>query len=267
MDQTPEQLQFISNIGHTIEGVLFAIVALIALLQALGYMNRNGAQYMWPSLIVIAGIFLPAYILLQRGFDQIGVSWNVIIHDPQQRQHIFMAILLVIAGAAELAVRSKTVEERPWKFVPPGALLVIGITLLCHTQYGTPEAVAESMRKHHYQGISVILVGLFRVVDIRWRRRNKWLAYPWIVFLFVAAALLITYREPWGAYRDGQWIAPLNAKAVFWRGTSVRAGSVNHESLPGNDLKGSYHESKSECDYLFHDQRCGNNNREYPATT
>ena|SRR2546422_7490573 len=200
--QTPEQLQFISNIGHTIEGVLFAIVGLIALVQAMGYMRSKRAQYLWPSLIVIAGIFLPAYIFLQRGFDQISVSWNFVINDPQQRQHFFMAGLLMIAGAAELAVRSNTVRGRLWKFVAPGALLVIGITLLFHTQYGTTEAIAESMRKHHYQGAAVILVALFRTADILWQRRNKWLAYPWIVFLFVAAALLITYREPWGAYRN-----------------------------------------------------------------
>jgi hypothetical protein len=199
--QTPEQLQFISNIGHTIEGVLFAIVALIALLQARGYVNWKGAQFTWPSLIVVAGVFLPAYILLQRGFDQISVSWNFIINDPQQRQHIFMAMLLVIAGTAEIAIRAKMVQGRLWKFVAPGALLVSGVTLLFHTQYGTPEAVAESMRKHHYQGASVILVALFRTADILWRPKNKWLAYPWIIFLFIIAALLITYREPYGAYR------------------------------------------------------------------
>ncbi|HEX9424950.1 MAG TPA: hypothetical protein VF899_17045 [Pyrinomonadaceae bacterium] len=43
MDQTPEQLPFISNVGHTIDGILFAIVALIALVQALGYMKWKGA--------------------------------------------------------------------------------------------------------------------------------------------------------------------------------------------------------------------------------
>lgn len=190
------------HVGHTIEGVLFAIIALIALIQAVGYMRSKGARYLWPSLIVIAGIFLPAYILLQRGFDQIGMSWKFIIRDAQQRQHIFMAFLLVIAGAAELAIRSKTVQGRVWKFVAPAALMAIGVTLLFHTQYGTPEALAESMKKHHYQGVTVILVGVFRVVDLLWRQSQRWLAYAWIVFLFIAAGLLSTYREPWGAYRN-----------------------------------------------------------------
>ena len=202
MDQTPEQLQFISNIGHTIEGVLFAIVAVIALLEALGYVKSKGVRYLWPSLIVLAGIFLPAYILLQRGIDEIGVSWNFVAHDPQQRQHIFMAFLLVVAGAAELAVRSNKVHVRFWKFVAPSALLVIGVTLLFHTQYGTAEAMAVSMRKHHYQGVTVIFVGFFKFAELLWQRTQSWLAYPWIVVLLIASALLITYREPWGAYRN-----------------------------------------------------------------
>jgi hypothetical protein len=202
MDQTPEQLQFYSNVGHTIEGTLFAIVGLIALVQALGYMKSRRALYIWPALIVVAGVFLPIFILLQRGISQIGSSWNFVIQDPQQRQHIFLAFLLVVAGIGELLVRSKTVQAGFWKFIPPAALLAIGITLLFHTQYGTPEAIAEAMRKHHYQGIVVIMVGLFRIADILWQRKQKWLAYPWIVFLFMAAALLLTYREPWGAYRN-----------------------------------------------------------------
>jgi len=57
----------------------------------------------------------------------------------------------------------------------------------------------------------VILVALFRGAEVLWQPKNKWLAYPWIIGLFVAAALLITYREPYGAYRDGQWNPQLNA--------------------------------------------------------
>jgi hypothetical protein len=153
-------------------------------------------------LIVVAGIFLPVYILLQRGFDQIGANWNFVIHDPQQRQHIFMAMLLVIAGGAELLVRSQIVEASPWKFVAPTALLIIGITLLFHTQYGTPDAMAVTMRKHHYQGVTVMFVAVFTFADLFWRKKQRWLAYAWLMFLFTAAGLLLTYREPWGAYRN-----------------------------------------------------------------
>jgi hypothetical protein len=200
--QTPEQLQFLSLVGHTIEGILLATVGVIALMEGLGYLKSQWTKYLWPALIVVAGVFLPVYIVLQRGVDQIGASLNFVTHDPQQRQHVFMAFLLVIAGIAELLVRSRKVQAKLWKFIPPAALLAIGITLLFHAQYGTPEAVAEAMRKHHYQGVTVILVALFRAAELIRQRTQKWLAYPWIIFLFIAATLLITYREPWGAYRN-----------------------------------------------------------------
>lgn len=49
--QTPAELQWISNLAHWIEGGMFATVGLLALLQALGYAQSKGAQYIWPVLI------------------------------------------------------------------------------------------------------------------------------------------------------------------------------------------------------------------------
>ena len=202
--QTPEQLQWASNLAHWIEGAMFAIVALIALLQVLGYLKSNGAQYLWPGLVLIAGVFLPAYILLQRGPGGIGVTWNLVIRDPQQREHFLMALLLLAAGLAEVLDRTKLLQTKLRKFVAPAAFIAIGFLLFIHTEYGTPEAVAESVVNHRYQGAVIVLAGLLKVAEVLWQRRFKWLAYPWIALLFVAALLLITYREPDGAYRTAQ---------------------------------------------------------------
>ena len=38
---------------------MFGIVAVIALLQALAYAKSKAAQYLWPGLVLIAGLFLP----------------------------------------------------------------------------------------------------------------------------------------------------------------------------------------------------------------
>lgn len=199
--QTPEQLQFVSNLAHWIEGVIFATVALIALLRARGHMKWKGAQYVWPSLIVMAGLFLPAYIVLRPGFDQVGVTWSFVVNDPQQREHFLMALFLVLAGSAEIVSEAKIVQGRVWKLITPAALLGIGAVLLVHTEYGTPQAIAESVTQHRYQGSLVILVGGFKAAEVLWQQRIKWLAYPWIILLFITAALLINYREPDGAYR------------------------------------------------------------------
>ena len=65
----------------------------------------------------------------------------------------------------------------------------------------TPEAVAESVLKHRYLGLVIALAGLFKAAEVAWHRRFKWLAFPWIALLLLAAAILLTYREPEGAYR------------------------------------------------------------------
>ena len=199
--QTPEELQWISNLAHWIEGGMFAIVALLALLQAFGYAQSRGMQYIWPGLILLGGIFLPAFILLQRGISGIGTTWNLVVTDPQQREHFAMAVLLLVAGLAEMLLRTSQSRKAAWKFVSPVALAIIGVVFFVHTEYGTPEAIAEAARKHAYMGFAILLAGLFKAPEILWINRFAWLAFPWIAMLLVAALLLITYREPPGAYR------------------------------------------------------------------
>ena len=199
--QTPEELQWISNIAHWIEGGMFAIVGLIALLQTFGYAQSRGIQYLWPGLILVAGVFLPVFILLQRGISGVGTTWNLVVRDPQQREHFAMAVLLLVAGLAEVLLRTKKSRAAIWKFVAPIALATIGVLFFVHTEYGTPEAVTEAARKHNYMGSAILLGGLFKGADVLWRKRFAWLAFPWIAMLLVASVLLITYREPPGAYR------------------------------------------------------------------
>lgn len=134
--QTPEQVQWASNLAHWIEGAMFAIVAGIALLQALGYLKSKGAQYLWPGLVLISGVFLPAYILLQRGPGGIGTTWNLVMKDPQQREHFLMALLLLVAGLAEVLDRTKLLQTKLRKFVAPAAFIIIGALLFVHTEYG-----------------------------------------------------------------------------------------------------------------------------------
>ncbi|HEV8430338.1 MAG TPA: hypothetical protein VGQ41_20710 [Pyrinomonadaceae bacterium] len=79
------------------------------------------------------------------------------------------------------------------------------------------EAVAESIGKHHYQGSSVIMVGTSRIADVLWTKTQRWLTYPWIIFLFITSALLITYCELWGAYRnsDGSLIDNMKVQSPW----------------------------------------------------
>lgn len=204
---------------------MFAVVGLLALLQALGYARSKKAQYIWPVLILIAGVFLPVFILMQRGFEGIGVTWGLVIRDPQQREHFVMAALLLAAGLAEVLLRTNAQRAWLWRFVSPAALVIIGAVFFVHTEYGTPEAVAEAARKHAYMGLPILLAGVFKAAEVLWVRKLPWIVFAWIVMLFVAAFLLISYREPPGAYEDGSFnqsvtklllLAPSNKMRLFY---------------------------------------------------
>ena len=196
-----EHLQLVSNIAHWIEGGIFGAVAMIALLQVLGYGKSGLLAYLWQTLILLAGLFLPFYLLLQQGFGQIDESWAFIIGDRQQREHLVMSLLLILIGAVEILIVAGLLRSNGWRFAAPTALVLIGIILMVHTEYGTAQAVSQSVTQHRYQGGIVILVGLFKAAEVVWARRFKWLAFIWIFLLFGAAALLISYREPEGAYK------------------------------------------------------------------
>lgn len=215
--QTPEELQFVSNLAHWIEGTIFALVAIIAFLRVRGWATWKGSQYLWPGLIVTAGLFLPVYIILQIGSNQVG-TLDFVVNDPQQLEHGAMALLLILAGAAELLAEAGIVQGKVWKFAAPAALVSIGILLFFHTEYGTPEAIAEAVTQHRYQGSLVILVGIAKAAEALWQRNVRWLAYPWIILLVITAALLISYREPPGAYRTE---SESNRRSTFPRNVAI----------------------------------------------
>lgn len=193
---TPEELVFYSNVAHWIEGAIFLIVAMVALLQIFGYLKNK--LYLWPSLILIAGLFLPLFAFSHH-LGELELAWQATIYDPQQRQHMFMALLMSIAGFSEL-MRLKY-RESLWKFVLPVVLSIIGVLFLTHPQHGTSDAVLQAALIHKYLGSVLVLSGVFRALEMLWQNKNKkWLAYPWLIFLTFAAALLISYREPQGAY-------------------------------------------------------------------
>lgn len=192
---TPEEMQRLSNIGHWIEGGLLAIVAIIAFANAVGFIKW---RLVWQSLLFIAGIFLIAYLLLHHGTDKLNLVWTLIWQDAQQRQHLIMAFLLCLAGLAEII--SKKYKIPVLLYVWPGALLIIGILFLMHEQHGTSEAVKRAQLTHTYLGISLILVSAGVTIARLVEGKYRWAAYVWPGLLLITSILLISYREPEGAY-------------------------------------------------------------------
>ncbi len=195
---TLDELIYLSNLGHWVEGALFAMVVIIAFVQITGIYRANWLKYAWPSLMLMAGLFLPIFSFSHH-FNEMGLAWKATITDAQQRQHFYLAILATVAGAAEL-YSLKTDKLWP-KAAFPIVLLIIGVLFLTHEQHGTSEAVVRAVTIHRYLGASFILAGVFRAVEVLGKGRLKLAAYAWMLFLLIASGLLISYREPEGAYQ------------------------------------------------------------------
>jgi hypothetical protein len=185
---TPEELRRGSNLGHRVEGLLLAAVGGLALLDNFGFATWASAA--WPILILIAGLLL--LVLLYPTHPL--ADWPAIWRDPQQRQHTIMAAAIALAGATELVRGSNPALAYVW----PAALLIIGILFLTHAQHGTGEAVARAVRQHRVLGTTAIIAGLLRAAEFVTGTAR--FAVLWPLALLVAAAQLILYREPEGAF-------------------------------------------------------------------
>lgn len=190
---TSEEMQQLSNLGHWIEGALLAVVAILAFLELRGLITN---KFIWPSFIIIAGIFLPAFMLLHHGLNKFTLVWQLTISDPQQRHHLIMAGLLFIAGLSEFIARNKNINIL--HYVWPIVLSMIGLMFLMHPQHGTSEAVQFAQKIHILLGIMLVLAAILKVIELRSER--SWVSYTWIILLFIIAALLLLYEEPDGAF-------------------------------------------------------------------
>lgn len=189
-----------SNFAHWFEGGLLGVIVITAILQVAGYLKFRTAQLIWSILILIAGSFLVPYMLLHHGLDRVDETWQFLMTDPQQLQHFLMGILLMVAGLSELLSVLNVLRSKLWQFIFPAALPVIGTLFMIHSRHGTAEAIHESLVFHRYLGTALILSGVAKAVVVIWGDRYKKIAYIWIFFMLITAGLLVTYREPNGAY-------------------------------------------------------------------
>jgi hypothetical protein len=181
---TAEEMRRLSNLGHLVEGIVLAAVGGLALLRGFG---AGWASTVWPLLILLAGVVLLALIYpLHPPSD-----WPALWRDPQQRQHTIFAAVLAVAGASELL--------RASGYIWPAALLIIGVLFLTHTQHG--RAVARAVLLHRVLGITLIGAGLLRAIEVG--TGAGVFAFLWPLALLAAAAQLIVYREPEGAFEEG----------------------------------------------------------------
>ncbi len=196
---SPEELVRLSNYGHWVEGGMFLLVVVFSLLNIFFGKTKPRLVYAWPTLVFLSGIFLFVFSYSHH-YNEMAAAWKATWQDPQQRQHFYMGVLITLAGLGELIALKLQKPISVFKFFLPASLAIIGILFLTHPQHGTSEAVVQAKMIHNYLGATILLSGIFKVAEVLWSKNKRWLLYPWIIFLAIAALLLIGYREPEGAY-------------------------------------------------------------------
>lgn len=196
---TPEEMRQVVNVAHVVEGIVIGVAAIAMIVEARASSQR--AWFAWPAIMVAAGVGLLLFLFLpHHGLALATTQWNFIVGDPQQLQHVVIALLIAAAGAVELLRRRERLPARGWGFAWPTALATIGLLFLVHEQHGTAEAVATAVRVHRYLGVTFVAAGLLSAFDASRSRANRWITVATAAILLLTASLLIAYREPPGAY-------------------------------------------------------------------
>ena len=195
---TPEEMRAISNLAHVIEGAVLGAAACLALLHGSGLFRRDWIRYAWPTLVVVAGVFLMGYLLIpHHGLDTATTQWRYIFADAQQRQHVMISLLILLGGLSELiAVRGT--RGLAWRLGWPVTLAAVGMLLVLHPQHGTSAAMVRATMQHRLIGTALLAAGALAAVSAL--RPSRVLGALSPLALVAAAIMLVAYREPVGAF-------------------------------------------------------------------
>ena len=206
---TAAEMQQISNAAHIVEGLLISAAAVLALAEPI--LIRSSPQrkviFVWPALIFLSGIFLGSYLMIpHHGLEHATKQWAFIWYDPQQRQHLEIAGIIVFGAGLELLARhrsSEAIAAPGTNFLSAGwplALVAVGILFLTHPQHGTSAAVERATLIHRGLGVLLIAAAISRTTEKFGTFRTHWLGRAWPLFLLATGGLLLIYREPPGAF-------------------------------------------------------------------
>ncbi len=136
----------------------------------------------------------------ERTLHDMPMIWAHCWSAYQQRQHVVMAVVLVVSGVAEMVAQSANVQ---WLgLVWPAGLAVIGVMFMVHTQHGTSLAARRAVFGHRILGVSLVAAAIARAAQVILEESSGLWAYLWVIILLLVAIQLIVYREPTGAYES-----------------------------------------------------------------
>lgn len=199
---SPEQLRFLSNLAHWIEGALLSTVAILMFIERMGIVKSPRFRLLWPAILLTAGIFLPLFMLTHHGLGMLHESFHIVTQDSQQFQHLMMALLLMTAGLTRVLFLRGILKNLFWDLVRPICFFTIGLMFLTHTQHGATDAVRWAITVHKYLGVIIILSSLLQIAAITYYPHGKAIALAGAILLLASGIFLMSYAEPSGAYTE-----------------------------------------------------------------
>ena len=193
---SPEQLRLLSNLGHWVEGGLLSIVSILMFVERMGIVKSLRFRYIWPVILVSAGVFLPLFMLTHHGLSMVHESFHIVTQDPQQFQHLMMALLLMAAGLTRILYLKGVVKNLFWDLVRPLCFFTMGLMFLMHSQHGTVEAVSWAVTVHKYLGLIIVLSSLFQIAGITYAPEGRGAVAVGAILLLCAGIFLLSYTEP-----------------------------------------------------------------------
>lgn len=186
-EHTPDEMRHLSNLGHLIEGLVLALIAVLALVGRLTQIAW--AHSAWPIVAILAGLVLLLMLYPRHPI----ADWPAIWRDAQQREHTIMALLILAAGLAQSLSTGGIL-----RYVWPGSVLAVGYIFLAHKQHGQGEAVVRATLIHRILGATLILASGLAALDLI--SPGAVFSILWPLALLAAALQLLVYKEPEGAY-------------------------------------------------------------------
>ena len=173
-----------AEIAHWLFAAGFLFFALVLLAEAIvgaeTFRRRPWRAYLWPSLLLFAGVWL----------------WVITIFSTFSTLHLLAhsvwAQAATAAGAVQLAVVRGRLASPYWSLVTATGLIVSGASFLVHEQNGW--LFARSAFLHHLIGWTLLAAALFPLGAALRPRRSVW-AYGFAATWVAVAVMLFADRD------------------------------------------------------------------------
>lgn len=192
-----------STRGHWTLGLFIFVLFISSLAERYNWKNKKViAKYIAPFVLILFGALLSFVGPILHTFisnPQPSAVWYLMTHNSQFLQHFFGGLVFIIAGIAEHIRYGKT--QGFLQYIAPLAIGLSGIIFFFHQQLGVSTSVVYAMGWHMSFGVFMITGSVFRVIDLLFFESKKGFFFVWIIAILIGASMMMTYREPAGAYQ------------------------------------------------------------------